>query len=348
MIALVVGLGLAGCAWNGQRPAPHTVDLAVHRVSTADGAIVAVQRHERSGAPPVLLVHGISSNHHFWDLTPERSLARHLYDAGFDVWNADLRGHGFALRDERGKKQRAPSVTAYAGYDLPALIRHVHEQTGRDDLAYVGHSLGGIVLAGYLGHTEHPGLSRAVAVASPLDLSDPPPITRVLLGGGRRFRFVRRWPTATGGRLLALLGECSPLAADALLFQRDNLEPHFRRLMLRRIVSPLVGGEVSQLGTDTPGPLAGPTGHHLADGLDGVDVPLLVLAGRGDHVATPDAVRAWVGPGRDVDFRVLSVAHGDGADYGHLDLGLGDHAKDDVYPLVTAFLRGEPLPPEGP
>ena len=60
-------------------------------VPTEDGAAVHLHRHAADG-PPVLLVHGISSNSNFMDLGPDRSLALHLQALGFDAWSLDLRG----------------------------------------------------------------------------------------------------------------------------------------------------------------------------------------------------------------------------------------------------------------
>ena len=45
---------------------------------TADGGWIGLHHHATPGGPPVVLCHGISSNHRFWDLEPGRSLAAHL------------------------------------------------------------------------------------------------------------------------------------------------------------------------------------------------------------------------------------------------------------------------------
>src|SRR5687767_5683513 len=73
-------------------------DPEIHRVATDDGADIVLEHLPTIGGPAVVLVHGISSNHLFWDLEPQRSLAQHLQRQGYDVWNLDLRGHGTAFR----------------------------------------------------------------------------------------------------------------------------------------------------------------------------------------------------------------------------------------------------------
>ena len=117
-------------------------------IEAADGGWVAAHRYARPDARPLVLCHGISSNHHFWDLMPGRSLALTLYDAGYDVWNIDLRGHGDAIYDPSGRRQRPGwTIDTYGTVDLPAVLNFIREETGQDSLGYVGHSMGGIVLA---------------------------------------------------------------------------------------------------------------------------------------------------------------------------------------------------------
>ena len=116
--------------------AAHCVDAEQYRVTTEDGAEVALHRHPASGLP-VLVVHGISSNHHCWDLNEERSLAVDLAAHGMDAWLLDLRGHGDARRDSRGRPQNSGwSIDDYARYDIPAAVDLVLRETGAELEAY--------------------------------------------------------------------------------------------------------------------------------------------------------------------------------------------------------------------
>jgi len=343
----ILCLALTSCGEDYDFVADHAGAAEQHRVQTDDGAWTFLQRYACGGCPPVVLVHGISSNHHFWDLEPDRSLALHLFEAGWDVWNMDLRGHGPARHDPEGRRQKPGwTIDDYGNHDLPAAFAHVLEATGAASLAYVGHSMGGMVLAVYLANHDQPPLSAAVAVCSPLDFRDPDPVTKAAFEGALIGRVPRFLPSPTGGRLLARLDERTPLALDEMLYNPANMTEGARRTMLRRIVSPLSRGEVAQFGK-----IGGDGEFRSADGeriyrheLGEVTVPMLFIAGRADRVAAPDRVRSYyeaVGS-PDKELVVDSVANGFHGDYGHLDIGLGDDAAVDVFPLVVDWLHAHP------
>ena len=175
-----------------------------------------------------------------------------------------------------------------------------------------------------------------------LSFHAPSSLTKMLVGNARRLSLIRRWPTPVLATSLSWFGTHAPLAADVMLFQPDNMDRPVQRRMLNTIVSPMVGGELRQFHQSTDG------WFHSADGtirydtaLSNVDIPMLFIAGRGDHVAPPDSVRTYYDAIRSQDktFIVASRVNGFSADYGHLDLGLGDHAATEIYPRIGAFLE---------
>ena len=68
--------------------------------------------------------------------------------------------------------------------------------------------------------------------------------------------------------------------------------------------------------------------------------PLLVMAGSADQVAPPKMVQPWIDAVASVDTTWVEagIAHGFSADYGHLDLPLGDHVGMEIYPIITEWL----------
>ncbi len=318
----------------------------VHRVSTPDGAEIALHRSGGAG-PPVVLVHGVSSNHRFWDLGPGASLADHLVEAGYDVWNLDLRGHGDALKLASGKRQRPDwDLDDYGQGDLPAAFAHVRRVTGAERVHYVGHSMGGMVLAIYLASEGDAALASAVVVGSPLDFRDPDLLVKLLLGGGHLAAPFRRLPTPMGAKGLALFRRELPLQLDAMLHNPENFDRRVEGQMLHAVVSPMTRGEVRQLTAMSEDPeLRSSDGarawrHDLA----GVEVPMLFVAGRADRVATPERVLAdhdAVGSSEKA-FVVLSAANGFSGDYGHLDPCCAREAAVEVFPMIAHWLDAHP------
>jgi pimeloyl-ACP methyl ester carboxylesterase len=101
-------------------------------VTATDGARIAYA--ESGEGPALVLVHGITENHHAWDpILP--ALDRHWH-----VVSVDLRGHGESDRHE----PYGPTV-------LAADVHAVVEELGLDAPLMVGHSLGGIVVSAYGG-----------------------------------------------------------------------------------------------------------------------------------------------------------------------------------------------------
>ena len=94
-------------------------------------------------APPILLLHGLSSNAHYWD-----RVAQHL--AGRRLIALDQRGHGLT-----GRPPRAPRVPeGFAMEKLVADAEFVIERLGLERPVIAGHSWGatvGLELAAHLG-----------------------------------------------------------------------------------------------------------------------------------------------------------------------------------------------------
>jgi pimeloyl-ACP methyl ester carboxylesterase len=113
--------------------------------------------------PPLVLLHGLASQTHIWDLT-----APHLAGA-FRVLAIDQRGHGHSDKPAAGYD--FATVTA----DLDAILGVL----GLDEIVLVGHSWGGNVAIQYA--VDHPGrVSRLV----------------LLDGGFLQLRDEMDWPTA--------------------------------------------------------------------------------------------------------------------------------------------------------
>lgn len=325
---------------------PHAEGAESIWIESERGVWAHVQRYASDG-PPVLLVHGISSNHHFWDLEPGRSLALHLHERGFDVYNVDLRGHGFARRGKDGKKQKVGwSVDDYGAFDIASTVDYVRKSRDVDEVHYVGHSMGGMVLAVYMALNPQPHLASAVAVAAPLDFRDPDPAMKKALKNAWIAKVFGYTPTPMGARFLAGFGYKAPFHADEWVLNPDNYTKDAYKMTMRRVVSPLSRGEVTQFASirddDEFKSENGLTKYR--ESLKHVRVPMLFLAGRADRIASPDRVLGFyeaIGS-TDKSFVVAGKENGFAGDYGHLDFGTSNHAEAEIFPRIADWLESHP------
>jgi alpha-beta hydrolase superfamily lysophospholipase len=153
--------------------APQTAQPSVVRIPTEDGARIAVKRRMNPGGTPVIFLHGLAVNADLWDL-PEvrgknfhyRSLASVLHEAGYDIWLANLRGHGGPhMLSEPAAGQTDWCIDHFIVYDLPAVADYVFAETGQRPFV-IGASMGSMTLAGYVQgavlHTDN-GVAHVVA-----------------------------------------------------------------------------------------------------------------------------------------------------------------------------------------
>ncbi len=320
------------------------------RVRTDDGATIALHHHPGKGHPgkghpgkghpgngaPVLLVHGISSNHRFFDLDEDHGLGPWLVAQGFDVWMLDLRGHGDAEVDIDGNRQISGwRVDDYGKHDVPAAIGWIRQVTGAPQVAYVGHSMGGMVAAIYMSEFGDAALSRLVVIGSPVTFSMDEPLVPLAqagfaAGGGALWWF----ETPMFADAAAVLGPWTPGRLQEKLYTPAHMTPDTTRAMLQSVVSPMSREEMQQFGRMIRDERFQSWDRSVdyRECLRAQDVPALVIAGGADQVATRAHVEDYYeAMGGRKEFYVAP-------DYGHLDMGLGENADMEIFPRIAAWL----------
>ena len=329
------------------RPQVATVPLHCHdaqttRLTTDDGAEIVLHRHPAEG-PPVIVVHGIASNHRSWDLTEDRSLAEALQHAGMDAWLLNLRGHGEAMMRTDGTQQRHGwSLDDYGAHDLHTAITHVQKVRSNQKVAVVGHSMGGMVAAVYNGHHGDDALSALVVVGSPINFADRDLLINL---GTAAMRMGTLWPSMgiqIGAGILGQLPGQLPIHGEGILFNPRNMHPTVRAHMLQAVVSPVSREEMKQFNqifsqqqfTSVDGT------KNYARALKELEVPLLAIAGSADKIVSPHRVEPWTHAvsSEDTTYIEAGISTGFSADYGHLDLILGDAASAEIHTPIVNWL----------
>jgi len=323
---------LASCSLRHRTlPRPHCVGAIDTDIITTDGASIALHHHPGDGEP-VLIVHGISSNHVCWDLSAETSLATYLSGVGFDPWLLDLRGHG------NSSPSGPTPIDTYGEEDVAAAVRYIREATGFEKVHYVGHSMAGNVVMAYL-TSENTGenhIDRMVLAGTPFDFSDAEPLLyNGLHAGAFAAKILGRLPTPFAASFHPFIPDVLPID---ILFFNDIDNP---ATMYENVVSPINPAELSQFADATSG-LFSKWGSEtlVTDQMSEITTPTLVVAGRADRIAPVDRVYTTYSAigSEEKEFMILGVSTGFSVDYGHLDLTTGDHTSSELYPIIEEWL----------
>lgn len=313
-------------------PLPDTAET--FHPTTRDGVEISLVRYKPVGPEtgrPVLMCHGISANDRNMDLDDTHSMARWFAAHGREAWTMSLRGTGASGN---------PSDNTFDDFwqhDLPTAIARVRQVTGADTIDYVGHSMGGMIVYAYLAEGGT-GLGAVATLGSPTNLD-----TGTLAGGlvglvpaGLTI------PSGLGAFLVAPLeGAIADGPIERLFYNPANTPPSTFGRLLSYGTANIAAGVVKQLGRVGEGRFESADGtRDFRKDMAGITTPVLVVAARLDRVAPVPAVkdgyRALGGP---KEWLLVSEAHGAKAEYGHMDLVVGERAADEVWSKVLGFFE---------
>lgn len=275
-----------------------SVELALTRLGPAKG--------EPSGTP-VILLHGGFSNRRFWYSANGAGLGPYLVKQGFDVWLAEMRGHGLSPKNQH---YRANTLADYARFDLPAINQFVTEVTHKRP-HWLGHSLGGTTLAAalagqYLKADELASVTLCASQVSRRYLSlRIPPVQWAIKA------WLRKKPSIAGYRYnRGPEDEPEGLVREAL-----NMHGLFGRF----------GGKHGD----------------WWQGLTEVTVPALVIAAKHDKQDPAWACKAlfdqFASPHK--TYLCLGKAYGHQHNYGHVDMLVSKAAEQEVWPMIAHWLK---------
>jgi pimeloyl-ACP methyl ester carboxylesterase len=322
------------------------------RVRTKDGWSIAV--HQRTPAfrrfqEPVLLCHGLATNHLNFDFESPYSLAEAFAAAGFSVFSLDWRGAGDS-RPPKGRGRFAFDVDDLILEDAPAVMHFVLGETRARELFWVGHSLGGMVGYAVLCGSEGHRIRGLCALGAPVYFRYPRWLALLM-----RACTLLAWPIAFRQRLLSVA--CAPFVGHLTLPLSDVLvnpkaiAPPVLRSMYANLIDSMGYRLLRQLDDWTRHDrfCSRDTKRDYRAALASVTTPVLVLGGTKDGLAPPSAIRAQAALLGCADKTVMLFGkeNGDGLEYGHGDLLFGMGAPAEVYPRIVAWVAERATPVAG-
>ncbi len=356
-LGLILALAALGAVLTAC--APYPADLVAYPVEhkafaeTDDGWRLAVYHFPPTGsaraADPIIMCHGFTSTSVTFYQGDDRGLAPYLARLGYDVWAVNLRGRPPGTYPGDGSTKRYGwTVDDYIRRDVPALLNLVTARTGKQRVTWVGHSMGGMIVYAYLGVTSDPRIARFIAVSSPIRFADMSDRLYNLARRGRKWfknddvihlPGMVRWAGPFRNSSLAV-------GYIQLVVNRDNVTDDQWRRYLANGLTNVSGAEALQLADWTLREVMtsqdGQTNYRRE--MKNLRVPILAITGKLDNLAPPSAVQPmldWVGS-EDKTFHVFGLANGYRADYGHLDIMIGRHVNEDVFPFLAAWLEARP------
>ncbi len=367
----------AACSGEDHPHQTNRVAITQHTVATRDNVALALFHYVPLTTParsrPILLCPGILENRFAFDLTPTSSLARYLARNGIETWTIEYRGRGLSSVPEGTTEKRAPwSVDDFAYLDIPAAVESVKDASHAEELFVLGYSEGAAATTAYLLESDSASsvcgqiwLAPSLAIGGTIEQPDLrlPPLQNLC-----NFLFPLE-PLVPDDLLLNVpeliqpiyqlfidLGlESDLLASDIwdFLWNKENMTPELVREAIFKLVSTISANEIKQYlrganyfnrrGIRTfQGSLlereVGP--FFYMERISEITVPTLVIAGSLDQLVpavTAEYLFERLGS-TDKTIRVFGLAQGDHIDFGHVDLSVGIHAAEDIYPVIANWL----------
>jgi pimeloyl-ACP methyl ester carboxylesterase len=312
---------------------------------TEDGWNISMHFHRpenpKPGAYPVIVAHGIAANKYSVDMDRAHSIAYFLKQHGYPVFVINLRGVGKSYHQSR-TRFRDFSFDNIVEQDVPAVIRTVRRLTGAPRVNWIGHSMGGMIMYGFLGRR----LPGSEDVASFVALGSPGRIDharRTLWG------MITRYPWMNdildfrfGAQVISPLSGRFGTPVEELIFSKENMSSLTIRRMMKNGVENISRGLARQFiqWIRTGSELSMDGSFNYREGLQNITAPTLFISGSRDHIAIPESVRYAYERAASPHKRYVELGRELGlpADYCHLGLSLGDRAVQEVFPLALEWL----------
>lgn len=315
----------------------------VYYTQTQDGWRIALHRYRGESRYPVLMVHGLASNHTNFDFpVEEQNFARYLNSKGFDCWIIDLRGSGLSKKLSFPPKKWV--FDHYVFQDLPAAVKKILKVTKAGKIHWVGHSLGGLLAFPFFQNCNHEGVIKSLTtIATPITTSSRPGYFKYLYPLDSFIKLMPTVPYALLSKLAALFHRPLLKLDDHVLYARANMDETIIKHLLNYSVESVPSSLITQIHDwirqdrcfSHDGKL------DFFDDLSNIDIPVLMVVGSIDSFTPQAALRlaSRKFPKGKLTLKVFGKHKGHRSDYGHVDLILGKHAPLEVFPQLSRWLK---------
>lgn len=371
LLALIVPYVLV----YAEQPTEPVINIEEHVTTTVDSWDISIKRYllkdidKKDIKAAVILCHGFNFNNIFWDIDKEASLSRYLAENGYDVWVPSLRGSGTSskpilsiLKDinrlnpvtlARGLVKAPFDITKvnwtiddHITKDAPAIIKYVKERSGFDKVYWVGHSMGGIIIFGYLEIEGQDDIAGFIPIGSMIVITQPlTPQFKMIADQERITRASLIFNTKVAADIRAFTLGAIKYPIEDLLLKRENMHDRVLFRLFRECIEDTSFGVVEQFTRSIKSgrmvsSLSSDFDYDYTANINRINVPVLIMAGSEDAFVTKEALKECYRRLSSFDKKlvIFSKKKGYSVEYGHSDLLIGKNSEKEVYPVILNWL----------
>lgn len=341
---------------------------SINVITEDDITLTITNKHPKEKNPnllPVLCLPGLAETRFVLDQALGNSFVDYLALNGFDVYMAELRGHGKSLHL---KERYNWNVQTFLDYDIPAVLSKVREESGQEQILWVGHSMGGMLLLAYLisaglnknNNLYNPDIVRGgITIGSPITFDQPSLIALAMFYKMSLLPRFPYFPTDLLSNLLSIFGFALESPLTYHFWNWKNMEQNNKILYLKDGVDNIAQGVIKDFVEYVmTGDFCSSDGKiNYRKNLFVINNPMLMIGGMKDAMAGPKGQQIIYDNISSIDkeLRLLGIRGyiirdgqkikmKDKTDYGHVDLTLGKQSRDEVWPYMLNWLRKHAKP----
>jgi poly(3-hydroxyalkanoate) synthetase len=313
----------------------------IYKITTKDGFILSLHRTKPktklAKKIPIILCHGIITNHYFMDLDNKHSLANFLAEKGFDVFNLSLRG---THSSKHPKGEMDHSIDQFIE-DIDLVITEVCKITSSKQVDWVGHSMGAMILYCFLAvypNAKTKKIRKFTSLAGPGNLHNIHPTLAKL--GLKYIHILEKIDLCKLAILIIPYISFIPISfrkfsytpqmtekstIKKMLYGLENIP---KSLIQQFLQSVLLRGEIHSLDQKI----------NYTRNFKNIKTPALFIGANFDVVVPSHSVEYVYDKisSKEKKFIYISKEEFSG-DYGHACLVLGEKAREDIFPLIYKF-----------